>query len=125
MSGPFEQVPTGTRAQGPDRCGFVAVHRQHENGRARDEVGDLTGGFDPVDAGHLDIHQHDVRLEEHGLPDRLVPRGRFSDDVEAIKLAQDQGEPVPDDGVVVSDQDTYGHTSFWRMSVPTGAGKCA
>jgi hypothetical protein len=56
--------------------------------RAEVRVGrDLTGGFEPVEARHADVHQRDVRPEGLGRGDRLVDVGGFADDVEVVSGA--------------------------------------
>ena len=61
------------------------------------------GGLDAVDAGHADVHEHDVGGELLGLDDRLFAVLGLGDDVDALFRVQDHVEPAPEQGLVVGD----------------------
>ena len=67
--------------------------------------GDAAGGLDAVEAGHLDVHQHDVRLhaarEPHG---RGAVRG-VADDLHVVLGVEQGPEPGPHQRLVVGEQD--------------------
>ena len=73
--------------------------------------GDLVGGAQPVDAGHPDVHEHDVGV---GLPGQLHRGGSvagFADHDHAGLGVDEHPEAAPDEGLVVGDEhaDGLGH----------------
>jgi hypothetical protein len=68
----------GTRWPRPQRLEdvFVDLERgQDEHAGRRGEGGDSPGGAQPVQAGHPDVHQDDVRRRRPGQVDRVLAAG--------------------------------------------------
>ena len=77
--GVLQQVATRARAhRGHDRV--VVEHGEDEHGDVGVVLDDLSGGRDPVQAGHLQVHEHDVGAQRARELDRLGTGGRLADD---------------------------------------------
>src|SRR5262249_12884537 len=61
--------------------------------------------LDPVDAGHLQVHQHDVRPLLLRRLDRRLAVAVGPDEVDVVGPAQELLEPAPHDRMVVCDED--------------------
>jgi len=66
-------------------------------------------GLEPVELGHADVHEHDLRLEPGGLVDRLEPVGRLGDDLDALLAPEEHPEARADHRLVVGDEDADRH----------------
>ena len=66
---------------------------------------DLAGGFDAIEIGHLDIHEHDIGFEGGGLLDRLGAIRRLADDRYPLVFVQQSGQPRAKERLIVGDQD--------------------
>ena len=83
---------------------FLAERGQQHDGR--DVVlGELLGGRDAVELGHLDIHDHQVGPQLGGQRDRGLAVSGLADDVEAV-VAQDLDDVETDQRLVLGDDDT-------------------
>src|SRR5205814_7097711 len=122
---------------GPQRAVDVLVdlvrRDDHDAGAAQRGVGaDLGGRLDPVEAGHADVHQHDVRPGPADHGEGVQPVGRLADDLDlglAVDRArQDRPEALPDQRLVVGKYDADGHdrpssgNEAWTAQPPVGAG---
>ena len=67
----------------------------------------LPGRLDPVDLGHADVHQHDIRRDAARLLDRLSPVGRLADDLEVGLRLEDHPEAGAHECLVVDDQHAH------------------
>src|SRR5438105_15693418 len=76
-------------------------------------VEDALDRLDPREARHLDVHQHDVRLEGGGCLDGRLAVRRRPDDVQLMSGEQ-PGEPFAEEIVVVDDEDAYPLVSSLR-----------
>ena len=65
----------------------------------------------PVEAGHREVEQDDVRLERAGRGDRLLAVAGPPDDPELVALEQ-RRQRVARQRMVVDDQDAIGHTGL-------------
>ena len=72
--GALEQVAAGAGAHRREHRLVVVVHRQHEDRDVRRRVDDPARGLDAVEPGHVDVHQHDVRVPGRDRGDRLLAR---------------------------------------------------
>ena len=61
--------------------------------------------LEPVDVGHLDVHQHDVGMASADEVDRVAAVARFADYADARLLLEDRPESGSDQRLVVGDQD--------------------
>ena len=81
----LEQVAGGA---GLDRLVQVALlvgDGQHDDLRRRGPLGDESGGFDAVDVGHADVHEHDIGDDVRHTLHRIAAVLGQSDLYEAIK----------------------------------------
>jgi hypothetical protein len=94
----------GAGLRGPDDPVGVAVGGHHGDDGVRRDLADPAGGGQPVLAGHLDVHDHDVGLQllRHG--DRLRRRVRGADRVHPGG-GQGPREELGEGAVVVDHQD--------------------
>jgi hypothetical protein len=100
-SAPLSRQPRAGAHRGEHR-GVVVVHRQHQNADLRAGGDDATGGLDPVELGHVEVHHDDVGLGGMGRGHRadtgvLLRVGVDGEDLTAT-VAQ---PPVHDVGSVV------------------------
>jgi hypothetical protein len=69
--GVLQQVTARAGVQRPEHTGSVGEGSQHHDPRLRPRRDDLARRLDAVHPGHLEVHQHDLRLplagECHGL----------------------------------------------------------
>ena len=94
----FEQEAAGAGAQ----C-VVDVLVEVEGGEHQDRhrmviVGlgeDSASGFEAVDVGHLDVHQHDVRMAAANEIDRVATVAGLADDADARLFLEDRSEARP------------------------------
>ena len=83
--------------------------------------GDLAGGAQPVDAGHPDVHEHDVGVGLSGQFHRSGSVAGFADHDHAGLGVDEYPEAGSDEGFVVGDEhpDGLGHRSascVWRIA---------
>ena len=72
---------------------------------------DSSGGFDPVEFGHADVHQDDVRAQFAGEGDRFGAICGFSDDFDVGFGSEDHPKSGADELLVIGDQDAHAHAS--------------
>ena len=116
-------------APGPDRLEHVLV--EVERGEDHDlhvgqplVVGDAPGGRQPVDAGHADVHQHDVGPQLEGEAHGLVAVGGLADDGDVVLRVEQGPEPAAHQRLVVGDDDGDhdGRTGRWASDPEPAAG---
>ena len=102
---------------------------QHSRGVLPAESGDLPGGLQPVHLGHLDVHEHDVRIELLRELDRLGAVPRLADDLEVGLGLEDQAEARPHELLVVGQQHAdcscraaSSGSLAWTRKPPSGRG---
>ena len=83
----------------------VVVRGKREHGRAREVGGDPRGRLDAVHLRHLDVHQHDIGVGLLDLPKRLHTVRGDADDQEPVLELQELPGALPDQRVVIHDQD--------------------
>src|SRR5260370_42051343 len=83
---------------------LACVHGQHQQGGVGGQVGDLPRSLKPVHDGHLEVQDHNLRVEFFDF---------FNSDLAVVCLAADIPVPVPlnaspdqsaNDGVVIDDK---------------------
>ena len=92
---------------GEDRVHDVRVllgDREHDDARERCDAGDVPRRIDAAHAGHVEVHDDDVRRELADDPHRLRSARRLADDLDALLLEQ-VPQAGPEEIVVVDDQD--------------------
>ena len=65
----------------------------------------LQSGFQAAQAGHGDVHQHDVGLELHGLVQRLQAVPGLTHYLNILVHAQESAQPIPEHDVVIRYED--------------------
>ena len=106
----LEQEPACTN---PERVVDVLVHvegGQHHDLRIGTVVTEQAASrLDPVDVGHADVHQHDVRPQAPRLRHRLSPVRRLADHLDVLFSLEDHAEAGADERLVVDDQHAKAH----------------
>ena len=85
---------------------FVEPERGEDEDPHRAEVGiggDLACRFEPVEAGHADVHPYDIGAEGLREGDGLFAVGGFADDVEVVAGVEKSPEPAAHQGLVVGE----------------------
>ena len=90
------------RPQGLPNLDAVGVGAQHHHGGPGQRRMDAAGGLDPVEGGHLQVHEHHVGLQ--GLGHRLQAVGGLADHLQVGLGGQEQAQAGADHGVVVGQQ---------------------
>jgi hypothetical protein len=67
---------------------------------------DAAGPLDAVEHRHVQVHQHDVRLQRRSKLDRLFSVAGTADDLEALIQLERQGQCLDEQFVVVRKQDS-------------------
>ena len=83
--------------------GVVGGQHQHP-GRPGPRSDEPPDRGDAVRAGHPQVHQHHVRPQRRGPGHRLGAVAGLTDDLELGAALEDAAQAVPDDGMVVHDQ---------------------
>ena len=110
----------GARAQGGHQVlvFFEGGEDQHPGPGQSGVSTDRRGGFDAVEHGHPDVHQHHIRAQPRGEFDGLAAVEGFTDDGDPVLAGEDVGDGLADQRLVV-DHEHAGHRglSFVRGSV--------
>ena len=77
--------------------------------RARADASHTVGGFDPVHGGHVDVHEHDIRVVAFGCGNGLhaVRAGVEYADPAAGIILQNQRHGLANHGIVIGDNHSY------------------
>lgn len=97
-------VPRGARAQGRDDGALLGEAGDDEHARGVGQFAELAQRLDTVHAGHLDVHEDDVRLQLLGLRDTFGAVRRLSHDLYVVLHLQERTQTAADDLVVVDQQ---------------------
>src|ERR1700693_3408563 len=99
---------------------IVSGQEQHGNlGVCRP---DSAAGLETVDAGQLNIHQHEVGVQVAGGQDRLLPCLSLADDLETMSRVHDLSGRGPKGFLVVADQNLdHGLSLPAKARAPKGA----
>lgn len=73
----------------------VGVHCEEDYPRLRRFLPNHLGRFDPIQPGHSNIQNYDVRLQFPCFPDSFLPIGRFGDDLPFWMRRQDLANSSP------------------------------
>ena len=68
-------------------------------------------GLEAVDAGHLDVHQHDIGLQPLRDRDGLLPVACLADDLDVVLGLEDQPEAGAHQRLVVGEDDADCHVA--------------
>src|SRR5262249_44724089 len=83
--------------------------RQDQDPALRVGLHDPPRGLEPVELGHPDVHEYDVRPDARGLLHRLEPVARLGDDLDVPLVGEQHPEPGPHHRLVVHHQYPDGH----------------
>jgi hypothetical protein len=108
-AGVLGQIAAGARTQRGEDGLVVAVRGEHDNLHLGQVRADATGGLEAVHIGHAQIHEDDVGTVLGGQCNGFRAVAGGADQLDTGQVAQDHGEPVPDDGLVISDEHPGGH----------------
>ena len=103
----FQQVAGRARAHRREEILFVVGAGEHHDLRVGLRVEDLLGRLDAGAAGHAHVHQHDVGRERERLLGRGDAVDRLADDLDVGFGREGLLEPVPEERVIVRDEDAY------------------
>jgi beta-glucosidase-like glycosyl hydrolase len=117
--GPLEQEAGGAGGQRAEHVVVVLERGEDQHRRTRRCRGDRAGRGDPVEAGHADVHQHDVGPHLPAARDRLVAVGGLGHNLDAVVGGKDRPQAGPHQVVVVAEQDPQ------RCHVAMPRGRCA
>jgi hypothetical protein len=89
------------------RFGFggAFLHSQKENFRGRSDAAYLKGGRDAIHHRHIDVEEHQFRVQGFHLVNRLLPVLRFAADGEGVCM-EELAYRVARDVMVVNQQDS-------------------
>ena len=109
----LQDVVDGVHRKRVDR---VLVERGDEH-QLRQDIGldQPPRDFEPGQAGHLHVEEHQVRLQLAGQPQRLDAVGGLTDDFDAADLAEQKAQLLPRQLLVVDDEDAQRRA--WRQAV--------
>lgn len=86
----------------------VVVHRQHHDRDGRQFQAQPPSRRYAVLAREVDIHQHDVRPKRTRLHQRARGVLGLADDCEVFLIGQERDQPLPEEGVVVNQEESRG-----------------
>jgi len=78
----------------------------------RGDLPHALGRLEPVEDGHVEIHEHDVRPEQGGEVDRLLAVVRVAGDLQTVVGLKRDRQRFGEQRVVVDDQDP--EWASWR-----------
>src|SRR5215469_59128 len=84
----------------------VVVHCEEDYPRLRRFLPNHLGSFDPIQPGHTNIQNYDVRLQFPCFPDSFLPIGRFGDNLPFWMRRQDLANSRPPARGIIDDEDT-------------------
>src|SRR5829696_9381620 len=113
----LQEVAGGSTADRSEQVRLVAGCRQHDDLAARGLLPEARQCVEPVQAGHRQVEQDHVGLQLERELDRLASVAGLPDDVEAVP-AEQRGEPIAGQRVVVDEEDARGHRSFIGSADP-------
>ena len=99
----LQQVAARARLQAMHQVFGAFRHGEHEHVDIRQLFGQHAHRLPPADAGHIQVEQHDVRMQLLRALVALQPVGRFAHHLE-IRLARQQGLHAAAEKIVVVDQ---------------------
>src|SRR5205814_3916718 len=97
-----------TRCAGLDRAHrilMLLMHAEHEDAQTRALAFHLLDQLHPALAGHRQIEQEDIEIELTDALHHLMAIPRLAHDVEVDRCLEQLAQSLPDDGVIVGDDD--------------------
>src|SRR5471032_1457703 len=93
---------------GPFARGALHIGRQQRDAQRRQQAAQLLGGGDTAHAGHVHVHQHEVRRERLDALDGVLAGAGFLDDPVGVLALDVLARHQTRDAAVVDDQDGGG-----------------
>ena len=87
---------------------FAGVHGQGHHFGLRCLGQNLPGCLDPVQIGHVDVHDHQIRLILLNLLDGHLTVAGFSHNDQVFLFGEQVVKPLAENGVVVDEDDSGG-----------------
>ena len=115
----LQQVVDGVQLEGPHRVFLVSRDERDQRHFVLLEGADHA---EPVELGHVQVEQRQVRLLLHDQRHRLPARIRFADDADVVEAAEERGEERSRRPLVVGDHDAEGRCHRARSSTARSAG---
>jgi hypothetical protein len=103
--GVLQQVADRARVERRGDAHVVRERGEHEHRRTHAQAGDPARRLDAVDARHLEVHEHDVRLAVEGQVDRLLAVGGHADHLDVGHAGEQAVQARAYEVVVVDDED--------------------
>ena len=110
-----------------ERGDGVLIERRHEDHERCWPI-ERTEHAEAVDARHLHVEQHDVRVVRRDERDRLAAVRRLAHDLDVRLFAEQSTKPLPGERLIVDDEDAqWGHDALRRRpagltTAPVGTG---
>src|SRR5438309_6893171 len=89
---------------------LIGGKQQHHHGAVR-VLEDLPGRLEAVDAGKVDVHQHQVRVQRLAGIHRSLAGLGFGNHLEAVRRLDDRTRGLAEGRLVVDNQDSHCHVS--------------
>ena len=121
-AGVFGEEAASSGAERLDDRAVVGVGREHDDMSRRSSFAQAPRGRDAVAARHAQIHQHDVGTKALDERDRLFPVGGSAEHLDVREQAEQRGEALAHDSLVVGEHDGRhdGTRSSTRKPDPVG-----
>jgi hypothetical protein len=103
LASTFQQVAASARPQGCKDRLIVGEHSQYQNRNVWAVMSDTACRLDAAHTGHVEVHDHHIRLEVEAERDRLPSIGRLADYIEA-RRCEGCPQTVSKKWVIVGDQ---------------------
>lgn len=110
----FHDVAAGAGEQGPRGVDLFVMHGQHEDGCARDLVGELADEVEAGAVGEGEVEEDDVGLCIGDAFGGVGEVGGLPADLQVGLVLDDGGEAFADDGVVFDEEDAGGSMEWGR-----------
>ena len=104
--GLFQEIAGSSDGFGMLDVGILGVGRKNEDFGVGRVLEDLSGGFQAVDQGHGNVHDHNIRTIFAGEGDGLATVLGFADDLDIGLGFQENFEAFPDVGMIFGKEDS-------------------
>ena len=95
----------GAGTKGREDRLVILIHCQHEDRDVRAGGDDPPGGFDAVEARHIEVHEDDVWLECGSAGDHLLACRGLADDGHALDRREQRTQAIAERRVIVGQHD--------------------
>ncbi len=102
----FQHIAQRARADHLLHLLVFCIAREHEHVHGGIACANRANGVGRGQARHLQVHEHEVRLEPRGHVHRLVAIGGFADDAHTLHVIEQGTQAFTHDRVIVDQQDS-------------------